>query len=90
MQKIHYEAVNGTLTLACEVDIYPHKQRARYAAQRVAGIKPLVMHIHVGPRNVCASRPLLTTFSHQLVALPNAWKTAGRFSSSWCRPGRQP
>jgi osmotically-inducible protein OsmY len=59
---IHSEAANGTVTLAGEVDTYAHKQRAHYAAQRVAGIKSLAVHIHVRPRDTCASRPLLTTF----------------------------
>jgi osmotically-inducible protein OsmY len=59
---IHSEAANGTVTLAGEVDIYAHKQRALYAAQRVAGIKSLAVHIDVKPRRTGAGRLLLTTF----------------------------
>jgi osmotically-inducible protein OsmY len=61
-KKIHSVAANGTVTLAGEVDIYAHKQRAQCAVQRVAGIKSLSVHIDVRPRNTRASRPLWTTF----------------------------
>jgi osmotically-inducible protein OsmY len=61
-KKIDPVASNGTVTLVGEVDIYAHKQRAHYAAQRVAGIQSLAVHIDVKRRRTRASRLLLTTF----------------------------
>ena len=61
-KKIDSVAMNGTVTLGGEVDIYAHKQRAHYAVQRVAGIKSLAVHIDVKQRNTSASRPHWTTF----------------------------
>jgi osmotically-inducible protein OsmY len=61
-KKIDSVASNGTVTLVGEVDIHAHKQRAEYAAQRVAGIKSLAVQIDVKQRNAGASGLLLTTF----------------------------
>ena len=61
-KKIDSVATNGTVTLGGEVDIYAHKQRAQCAAQRVAGIKTLAVHIDVKQRRSRASPLLLTTF----------------------------
>ncbi|MDB5846130.1 MAG: OsmY protein [Polaromonas sp.] len=61
-KKIHFQAMNGKVTLGGEVAIYAHKHRAQCAAQRVAGIKSLAVHIDVKPRSLLASRPLWTTF----------------------------
>lgn len=41
------EARNGTVTLAGLVDTYSQKLRAEHAAQRVAGVKSLAVHIDV-------------------------------------------
>ncbi|MDB5845335.1 MAG: OsmY protein [Polaromonas sp.] len=61
-KKIDSVATNGTVTLGGQVAIYAHKQRAHHAAQRVAGIKSLAVHIEVKQRNTGASRPHWTTF----------------------------
>ncbi len=61
-KKIHSVACNGTVTLAGQVDIYKHKQRAQYAAQRVFGVKLLAVQIDVKQRNTSATSPLLITF----------------------------
>lgn len=46
-KKIGSEARNGTVTLAGLVDTYSQKLRAEHAAQRVAGVKSLAVHIDV-------------------------------------------
>jgi osmotically-inducible protein OsmY len=61
-KKIDTVATNGTVTLGGQVDIYAHKLRALYAAQRVAGIKSLAVQIEVKQRNAGANRPHCTTF----------------------------
>jgi osmotically-inducible protein OsmY len=61
-KKIDSVATNGAVTLGGQVDIYAHKQRAHCAAQRVAGIESLAVHIDVKQRNTCTSRLFLTTF----------------------------
>jgi osmotically-inducible protein OsmY len=61
-KKIYSEAANGTVTLRGHVEIYAHKQRAHNAAQRIAGIKSLAVHIDVKQRNSSARKLHWITF----------------------------
>jgi len=54
--RIALQAHSGTVTLAGQVDTHAHRQRAACAAQRVSGIKSLVVQIDVkriSARKVC-------------------------------------
>jgi osmotically-inducible protein OsmY len=54
------QARHGAVTLAGEVDIYAHKQRAACAAQRVSGVKSLTVQINV--KRIGATAPYLQDF----------------------------
>jgi len=55
--RIALQARSGAVTLAGQVDTHAHKQRTACAAQRVSGVKSLVLQIDVkriGTRSVYA------------------------------------